>query len=226
MALGLNYETADSGEIVPVVKYDGRSGRIHRVDRIDGDNKIMDITRTFRAVFDFENVETGFIEFVTGAAPSFSLTRLADGKQAVKPSDKHKPGLRILVKLHKDCGGDVREIAGTAKVFLRGMDELHNAYIEGLKANPGKLPIVILKDTIPVTSEGGGQKSTNYAPVWEITGWTARPQDLVYVPKSSAAAAPAAPASHGAPHTGSTQVAPPPAAHPAPAVQTDANDFG
>jgi hypothetical protein len=227
MALGVNYETADGGDIMPIIKYDSRSGRVQRIDRVDGDSnsKIVEITKTFKALFDFENVETGFIEFATGGAPSFSVTRLADGKPAVRPTPAHKAGVRIMVKLHKDCGGDVRELASVAKAFLRGIDELHNAYLEGVKlpANAGKLPVVVIKDTIPVTSEGGGQKSTNYSPVFDIVGWAPRPADLVYVPKHAASAP--AHGARGAPHTGSTQVgAPPPAAPPAAAAQ--ANDFG
>ena len=217
MALGINYDT-QAGDIQPIIKYDSRSGRLSRIDRINNENTPVDITRNFKAVFDLENVETGFIAFNAGAAPGFSLTRLADGKQAVRPSDDYKPGVRVLVKLHKDCGGDIREIAGNAKAFLRGIDELHNAYVEGLKTNPGKLPIVILKDTVAVTSGEGAKKSTNYSPVFEIVGWAARPQDLVYTPKTSSAPAPA----HGAPHTGSTQVGAPAAT----AASADGGDFG
>ena len=153
----------------------------------------------------------------------FSVTRLADGKPAVRATPDQKAGVRIMVKLHKDCGGDVRELASVAKAFLRGIDELHNAYMEGVKSNAGKLPVVVIKETIPVVTEGGGQKSTNYSPVFEIVGWAARPADLVYTPKHG----PSAPAqgAQGAPQTGSTRVAAP-AAAAAPAAQPAADDFG
>ena len=209
MALGVNYEAADGGEIMPIIKYDSRSGRVQRIDRIDGESKITEITSKFKAVFDFANIETGFIEFGTGSAPSFSVTRLADGKPAVRPTPTHKPGVRVMVKLHKDCGGDIRELASVAKAFLRGIDDLHNAYLKGLGSHQSdELPVVVIKETIPVTTEGGGQKSTNYSPVFEIIGWVKRPADLVYTPKHATAPAGA----QGAPTTGSTKVGAPAAA--------------
>ena len=217
MALGVNYEAAEGGDITPIIKYDSRSGRVQRIDRVDGESKIVEITNKFKAVFDLENIETGFIEFATGSPPSFSVTRLADGKQATRPTPTHKPGVRIMVKLHKDCGGDVRELASVAKAFLRGIDVLHNDYLKGAAANPGKLPVVVIKETIAVVTEGGGQKSTNYSPVFEIIGWAPRPADLVYTPKQAHEHAQPA----GAPHTGSTQVGAPAAATPAKAAEED-----
>ena len=218
MALGVDYTAAEGGDNMPIIKYDSRSGRTHRIDRVDGKDNIVDITSKFKAVFDFENVETGFILFGTGSAPSFSVTRLADGKPAVRPTPDHKPGVRIMVKLHKDCGGDVRELASVAKAFLRGIDELHNAYTAGVAQNAGKLPVVVIKETIPVVTEGGGQKSTNYSPVFEIIGWAPRPADLVYKPKHAHPAQGA----QGAPHTGSTKVGAP----AAPAAAPAGDDFG
>ena len=44
MALGVNYEAADGGDIMPIIKYDSRSGRTQRIDRVDGENKIVDIS--------------------------------------------------------------------------------------------------------------------------------------------------------------------------------------
>jgi hypothetical protein len=55
---------------------------------------------------------------------------------------------------------------------------------------------VVLKTTMPITSGSGEKKSTNYQPVFEISGWAPRPVDLVHVGKGSTplvtSAAPAA----------------------------------
>ena len=216
MALGINYEAAEGGSIQPIVKYDSRAGRVFRIDRVDGKDKPVDITNGFKAVFDMAHIETGFIHFANNSAPHFSVTLLGT-TPAARPTPEHKPGIRVMVKLSGPCGGDVRELASTAKAFLRGFDALHDEFVAGLAANPGKLPVVVIKETIAIVTEGGGQKSTNYSPVFAIERWIDRPADLVYVPR----AAPAAAAPAGAPTTGSTKVGAPAQAAPA-----AADDFG
>lgn len=216
MAIGISYEST-AGDYLPIVKYDARAGRIFRRDRVNGENNDSDITKAFKAVFDFENLETGWIDFDTGGAPSYSVSRLSSAEKPERPSDKHRPGVRMIVKLHKDCGGDIREISSTAKAFLRGIDDAHNKYLAGLKDNPDKLPVIVLKDTIASTTGEGAKRSTNYVPVFEITGWVKRPDDLVYKGRGSSTASSGASAPSSAPSTGSTKAAPPPA---------DDEDFG
>lgn len=207
MALGLDLSSPDSGEIIPIIKFDAKAGRMFRRDRVNGENDIVDITRSFKAVFDFENIEVGTINFDTGSAPDFAVARI--GEQApARPSDKHRPGARILVKLAKDCGGDLRELASTAKAFLTGLNAVHDAYLAGAKENAGKLPVVALKDTTPITTGEGAKKSTNYSPLFEIVSWVDRPTDLVYIPKSKSAAA-AQPAASAPASTGSSKVSAP-----------------
>ena len=204
MAIGVNYESAGSDDIIPIVKYDAKAGRMFRRDRVNGENDPVDITRSFKAVFDFENLETGHIAFPVGGAPDFAVARIGD-RAPEKPSADHRPGARILVKLTKDCGGDVRELASTAKAFLRGLDAAHDAYEAGKAANSGKLPVYVLKDTVPITSEGGGNKTTNYSPVFELTSWVARPSDLTYIPRAKSAGVTAS----TPPATGSSRVSAP-----------------
>lgn len=209
------------GDFLPVLKYDARAGRTFRVDRADGASIPTEVQ--FKAVVDLENVEVGWMHFVAGAAPDMRLWPLGStwGDQ---PSPAHKRGIRVLVKLSKDTGGDVREVANSSAAFLRAFDALHDSYLAGKAANPGKLPIVVITKTIPVVSKGNGQSSTNYEPVFAITGWVDRPQDL----KASPRGGPAVQASHQpaatAPATGSTQVSAP-APQPARELVT-ADDFG
>lgn len=208
-----------NSDIVPVVKYDARSGRMFRIDRTDTGNGFVadqvDVSRKFKALFDLENVETGWILFAAGVQPHFALVPIGSALPA-RPTPDHKNGIRFMVKLGKDCGGDIREIAGTSKVFMAGVEKLYVEYLKERDANDGKLPIVELEDTLPVKA---GQ-STNYQPVFKIVGWAPR-GDLVFKPKGgSVVAAPfggAAP-----PSTGSTVVPPPVARTPEPAM----SDFG
>jgi hypothetical protein len=209
MAFGINLDSV-SGNITPIVKYDARAGRMQRVDREDGISTPHDITNNFRAAFDLENVEYGWLAF-SASGPDFKLVRLGEALPA-KPSENHRQGVRLRLKLASDCGGDVRELATVARVALRGLDELHTRYEAERDNHPGELPIVALAKTIPVTSGSGAQKSTNYQPVLEIVGWAPRPADLQ--PKATAAAA-SGPANGGfkqldaPPATGATKVAAP-----------------
>lgn len=209
MAIGLSNASA-GGNFLPIIKYDARAGRMFRVDREDGVSTPHDITRNFKAVFDLENMEVGYINFDTGSAPDFQMVTLGQALPP-KPSDKHRQGVRITVKLGSESGGDCREIAGTANVFLSGIDALHDEYLAGAAANPGKLPIVILEDTVARESGQGAKKSTNYQPVFKIAGWAPRPKDLVARGAAAPAAAPAAPKA-APPATGSTRAAAPRAA--------------
>ena len=54
MALGFNLGSGGGGgDFLPIIKYDARAGRLFRVDREDGVSTSVDITRNFKAVFDF-----------------------------------------------------------------------------------------------------------------------------------------------------------------------------
>jgi hypothetical protein len=201
MALGMNYESTGGGDFLPIVKYDARAGRIFRVDRADRVNTPVDITRTFKAVVDMENIEVGWLDFNTGSAPVFALAPLGAPFPA-NPGGQAKQGVRLIMKLSKECGGDVREMATSAKAAMRGIDDLHTAYETGEKQNPGKLPVVSFKDAL------------------EIIGWVPRPEGLEFKPRG-------APTANGGTHkttppaTGSTQVSAPAAKQTA-----DLEDFG
>jgi hypothetical protein len=234
MGLGLNYNSGSGGgDIVPFVKYDARAGRFFRNDRAQDTsgnytNTPVDITSTFKAVLDLENIEVGYLKFAAGSAPEYQLVRLGEPMPA-KPADaKWKQGARVMMKLHASCGGDIRETSSNAAAFLKGIDELHTAYEAQKASQPGKLPIVMLKTTIPVTSGSGDKKSTNYQPVFEIVGWASRPVDLVFAAKQNTAqptqAAPAQAATP--PATGSTQVAAPAAKQQQQPAMADAEGFG
>ena len=181
MSLGLNTGSAD-GDYAPIVKIDARAGRVFRVDRSQASGgewvtENVDITQNFQAIWDMENIQVGWALFAAGIAPSFSLVALGDPLPP-KPSDQHKQVFRLLVKLGKSAGGDVRELASQAKAVIGSVDALHTAYEAGLKDNPGKLPVVSMTGSTPIKSSGSGMTSVNYAPVFEIIGWQPRPDGL------------------------------------------------
>ena len=78
-----------------------------------------------------------------------------------RPSDKHKNGVRFMIKLSKDCGGDkpIREIAGTSKAFLSGIEAVYTQYLAEKDKHPGKLPVIVLEKTTPVKTGTGEQSS-------------------------------------------------------------------
>jgi hypothetical protein len=220
---GFSTEPSTGGDFLPIVKYDARAGRFFRMDRVDTGNGFgndaVDITSSFKAMVDFENVEVGWINFPAGSAPHFALVPMGTQLPS-KPSEFHKNGIRFMLKLGKDCGGDkpIREIAGTSKAFLSGIEAAFTAYQAQKAANPGKLPVLTLEKTTPIKSGSGDRQSTNYQPTFKISGWAPR-GDLEFQPKVWAAPLQVAATP---PSTGSTVVAPPKAAAP---EMADA-DFG
>ena len=218
MALGINFGGGGGNDnIIPIVKFDARAGRLSKRDYVNGEYITTDITTKFKAVADFENIEIGWLSFATGGAPDMAVARYGDPMPS-QPSPDHKQGVRMLVMLPQELDGTVREIASNAKAFLRGIDAVHTAYLEGVKENPGKLPVIILKDVISQTTGEGTRKSTNYIPSFEIVSWLSRPDKLQYTPKArSAAQAP----SSAPPATGSS-----PFQAPAPSIADAGDDFG
>ena len=217
---GFSTEASAGGDFLPIVQYDARAGRFFRRDRVDTGNGFaseqVDITAIFKAIADFENIEVGWIVFTPGSAPDFKLVPI--GSQLPdRPSPNHKNGLRFMLKLSKECGGDkpIREIAGTSKAFLSGVEAVYTQYLAERAKNPGKLPVLTVDKITPVKSGSGAQSSTNYHPVFRISGWAPR-GDLVFEAKgvapSVASQVLAATASAGpatAPSTGSSRVAAP-----------------
>lgn len=181
MGLGLQTESGGGGNFAEVVKFDARAGRMFRVDRTEGtsgwETNNVEITGDFKALMDLENVQVGWLLFQAGIAPDMKLVSIGQPMPA-RPSDLHKQGFKVLMKLAKSCGGDVREMAATAKSIIGAVDRLHEAYTAQKAANPGKLPLVALTGSTPIVSTGKGQTSTNYAPIFEIVGWLPRPADL------------------------------------------------
>ena len=192
MALGL----PASGESKNLIKYDARAGRFSRMDN----KEATDITQAFAAIMDLEQIEVGWARFAANAAPEFVMARVSEPLPA-RPSQDHKRAFRMMMKLGKSCGGDVREFASAAGCVIRALDELHDAYCAAPQAAQGMLPVVTLSGSVAVKTQTPNGMTTNYKPQLTITSWQKRPEDLPLssdAPKvataAPAVAKPAAPA--------------------------------
>ena len=127
----------------------------------------------FEVIADLANLQIGWISFGgNGQAPDFRMVGL-DDDIGDRPSDKHKEGFRLKLRLTNGAGDGVHEMASTAIGVWKSMDELHCAYEKGVAKNKGKLPLVGVHEVIAV--EG---KTTTYRPDFKILKWVARPSDL------------------------------------------------
>jgi hypothetical protein len=169
----------DKKSFTPVVKFDARFGTFTRVDRVQGDDGMWKAdphtieVDDFEFVADLANLQVGWLSFGgNGQPPDFRMVGL-DQDIGDKPSDKHKEGFRLRVKLTNGAGDDVRELASTALGLWKSIDALHCAYEAGVGKNKGKLPLVGVTEVICI--EG---KMPTYRPDFKILKWVARPSDL------------------------------------------------
>lgn len=169
MALGL----PASGEAKAHIKYDARAGRFSRMDN----KEATDITQSFAAIMDLAQIEVGWARFAANAAPEFVMARVGAPLPA-RPTQDHKRAFRMMLKLGKTCGGDVREFASAAGCVIQALDELHDAYSAAPQAAQGMLPVVTLSGSVPVKTTTPNGTTTNYKPQLTITGWQPRPADL------------------------------------------------
>ena len=232
---GFSTQSSSGSEFLPIVKYDARAGLWFRIDRVDTGQGFVpepvDITRGFKAIFDLENLQTGWISFPSGSAPLSSFVMMKDLRaQSMglppRPGENFNNGLRFMIKLARDIGGDkpIREVMTTAGSFMNGIEALYLEYEKEAAANAGKLPVVVMDGITLIKSGSGNRTSSNYRPNLKIVGWVPR-GDLEWKPRANIET-PAVQAGNGAapasrPATGATRAAP-----PAQAASFDASDFG
>lgn len=202
----------EGGDFKVFVSYNAKAGRWYtKEDKPDAAQfEVTDMT----AVFDMDNLQTGWFLFAPGVAPVKSFDPSLS-QAAPKPGEGFKRGFQIDVFSSKNLLG-VREFSATAGIVIDAMNDLHDHWLAGKGANPGKLPVVKCVGVTPVTNKHG----TNYRPQLEIVAWTDRPAELGApakpAPAAQTAAPPPAAATHAPPPAAS---APPPA--PAPVAADD-----
>jgi len=204
--------TASGGEFTPYVKYNAKAGRWYtKKDEPDAaEFEVQNMT----AIFDMDNLQTGWFLFASGVAPSKTM----DPSLAVAapcPGEGFKRGFQIEVFSEKNLLGK-REFSSTAGSVIDALNDLHDHWLAGREANPGKLPVVKCSGVQPITNKHG----TNYRPVLEIVAWADRPAEMQGSAPQAPTPAPAPAAAQHAPPPAAS--APPPAA--APAMATGGTD--
>lgn len=213
--MGLGLSMGD-GTYAVYAKFDARAGRwFTKTDSGD-----LDITDGFTAVFDFEQIEVGWMMFASGVAPAYVVQDISLGVPPKPQGDQWKQGFKMNIALPTSiAGGGIREVSSTAKAFIGVIDRLHTEYSNAPEKSQGKLPVLKMNGCTMVETKGPQGVTRNFSPNLVISAWVDRPGTL---PKKNSLAAAVAPAPAAAPPaTGSTAV-PPPAPKAAPA----AADFG
>lgn len=175
MGLGFNTEPSTGGsKFLPVVKFDAKAGDLLAVNREpagDGtwEKTEVEIDTPVKVVVDFASIEIGWLTFT----PSYHADMVPVGqKMPAKPSDQHKQAVRLKLYF-KEYGW--REFSPTSKTVLRAVDKLHDEYLEGAAAHPGKMPVVTIEGTEVVKIKTPEGELRFKAPKWSITGWTDAP---------------------------------------------------
>lgn len=200
----MSVSSGGGGDFIPYVKYNAKAGRFYtKKDEPDAQEfEVSDMT----AIFDLDNLQTGWFLFAAGQAPS-KIMDPSLSEMSPSPGDGYKRGFQLNLFSDKNLLG-AREFSSTAGSVIDAMNDLHTAWEAGRAANPGKLPVVKSTGVTPITNKHG----TNYKPNFEIVSWADRPAGL---PNGSSAPAASAPPS-----------APPQAAHtPPPTPVSDAVEF-
>lgn len=189
----------EGGDFKVFVSYNAKAGRWY-TKKDEKDAPQFEVTN-MTAVFDMDNLRTGWFLFAAGTAPTKTFDPSLE-QAAAKPGEGFKRGFELEVFSEKNLLG-VREFSSTAGIVIDSMNGLYDAWQSGKGANPGKLPVVKCTGVSPVTNKHG----TNYQPQLEIVSWVDRPKELAGAGAPPSAASPTqAPAPSAAQHT------PPPAA--------------
>lgn len=211
--MGFMSNPSAGGDFKVFVSYNAKAGRWYtKEDKPEASQyEVTDLT----AIFDMDNLKTGWFLFAAGTAPVKQFDPSLS-QAAAKPGEGFKRGFELDLYSEKNLGG-VREFASTAGVVIEAMNALYDEWSATKAANPGKLPVVRCAGVLPVT----GKHGTNYQPQLSIVAWADRPADLA---GNAAPAAPAPAPQAASPASAPAQHTPPPPA-PAPVAAGADVDF-
>ena len=122
-----------------------------------------------KSVFDYENLETGWMLIATGIFEFLPDNGL--GQKGAQPTPEHKRGFRATF-FNKQMG--VAEFSANGAGANMGLEALWKQVQAQASANAGKLPVVEYKGSRP---EKVG-KGTTRVPLFEVVSWVARPAAL------------------------------------------------
>jgi hypothetical protein len=185
MAFGLKASVMGGGDFADIVKYDANAGRLFRVDydAATRERESVDITTPPpRFAIDFGSLEIGYVHFSPIGPPDFRLTPM-ESPPPVQPDDKddkgrmkYQPAFRV--KLWGRVLNGLREWSSSASSVMDVVEHLYHDFRAAPEAAEGKIPVVELSRTVPVTFGGGERKRVVYAPSFTIVGWTERTSEM------------------------------------------------
>jgi hypothetical protein len=171
------------GESFPLLKFDGRVGRLYTQDREQQKNGEWqsvqhDVTDRFVAAFDIAGIEHGFMRFPKGAAPEMVMVPMGEDIGEAPEGENWQEGLRLQVKMP---GENFRRTMMSSAIGLwRSLDRLHDQYVELAPTHPGKVPVVELLDVMEIKA-----RTTSYMPSFGIIGWVG-PDEVLQRPTRGA----------------------------------------
>lgn len=145
------------------------SPQVNAWTKKDEDGNYIEFKFT-QAVFDFENVQTGWMLIATGQFEFLPDNTL--GKKTAQPSPEHKRGFKSVF-YSKELGGVVEYSANGAGANM-GLEALWKKVQAQAQDNAGKLPVVEYKGSTPVKAG----KGTTRIPNFDVVKWVARPASL------------------------------------------------
>lgn len=167
MPLNLN----NGGDFTPHIRYMASTSSW----RMSAENGAEDFTMT-QAVFDMENIATGWCVFEEGEAPEWLMDPNLE-TPAPKPGDgrEWKRAFKVNVYSPKAFGNEpVREFGTNGTGAAMGIEALYAKWEEGVGSNSGKVPVCKFEGATP-TKVGKG--NTN-VPNFTIAKWISRPHEL------------------------------------------------
>jgi hypothetical protein len=181
MAFGLERIIA---YVVDIIIYDANAGRLYRMDyKPDTREKAkVDITTPSpRFAIDFGSLEVGYGAF----GPSGLDFRGVPEGQPIPalPADTDDNGRltyrpMVRAKLYGKVLNGLRVWSIRANCVQEVIDELYSKFKAAPEAQQGKIPIVELTKTVPVTLGRGARQRTLYVPCFGIVGWTDRVPEM------------------------------------------------
>ena len=167
---------APSGENINWVKFNGKAGRWY-VKKDGAETEVVNPV----FVADLANAKRAWMHFQEGQAPNVVYFPSHDA-QVAKPSENHKLGISVNLFSNNLFGGVVRLESNSINT-CKAINELYETYAASNEAKQGLLPVVKVTGATPIK----GNYGTNFAPVFVIDKYVARPDELQEATKAGAA---------------------------------------
>lgn len=208
----LNLAPRTNADFISYLKYNSKAGRWYIRNDIGEEIEVKDLT----AIFDLENIKTGWVLFAEGTAPD-TLWDPDKSHAAQQPSPAHRRGFAVNVYSTQKLGG-LREYSSNSNASIISITDLYTEFEKAPERTQGLVPVVTCESVEPVRSKFG----TNFQPVLKIVKWVPRPSELP-TPGKANGAAEAQSRSPVPPPINS--VSRPPQGAPMEAVDADAEEF-